>query len=99
MVVEIRKLFGTSFKGYENYSLKEIDFFKSEPHKTNIDLVYGDQIIQKILTTSNTFTIHLGKNAEGPLSVKEICDSNLESLLVRLWEPIDAFAKHQKHLN
>ena len=96
LIVEIRKLFGASFKEYKNCSLLEIDFFKEEPHKKVIDFVYGNRIIQKILETSNTFTIHLGKDKEEILSVNEICNSDLKKLLTQLQEPISIFEKSIK---
>ncbi len=91
LIVEIRKLFGASFKGYKNYSLREIDFFKNEPHKTKIDTVYGNHIIQRILKTSNNFTVHLSQEQEVPLDIVQICNSNLEDLLTQLQEPMEAF--------
>lgn len=93
LIVEIRKLFGKSFKEYKNFSLLEIDFFKSEPHKTTISQVFGDRTIQRILKTSNTFTVHLGQLNDVPLPVKDICESNLEVLLDSLQKPIDEFTR------
>jgi len=99
LIVEIRKLFGASFKEYKNYSLREIEFFQSEPHKTSIDRVFGDRLIQEIMKTGNTFTIHLGKHGGRPFTVKEICNPKLKELLGQLQTPIDAFAKHYETLN
>lgn len=99
LIVEVRKLFGKSFKEYENYSLKEISFFNTDPHKAIIDQVYGDQVIQKILTTSNNFTIHLGKEKTKIFSVSEICESDLKNLLMKLQMPIDKFKVHCENEN
>ncbi|MDD5589996.1 MAG: hypothetical protein PHQ47_02380 [Candidatus Portnoybacteria bacterium] len=96
LIVEVRKLFGASFKRYRNYSLREIEYFKSEPYKSVINTVYGNQIIQRILTTSNTFTIHLGETKDNVLSVSEICNSNLRDLLEQLRLPIDAFREYSR---
>lgn len=96
LIVEIRKLFGVSFKKYKNYSLLEIDFFKVKPYKKIINSVYGNRVIQKILKTSNTFTIHLGKNKEEIFPVDKICDSDLKKILEQLQKPIDAFEKSSR---
>lgn len=96
LIVEIRKLFGASFKEYKNCSLLEINFFKEEPYKKVIDSVYGNRIIQKILKTSNTFTVHLGENKEEILPVNEICNSDLKKLLEQLQNSVSAFEKSIK---
>lgn len=96
LIVEVRKLFGKSFKDYENYSLKEVSFFQNEPHKTIIDQVYGNQVVQKILTTSNTFTIHLGKKKMKICPVDEICKSDLRNQLEKLRVPMSKFEEYSR---
>ena len=96
LIIEVRKLFGKSFKDHENYSFKEVSFFQKEPHKAEIDQVYGSQIIQKILTTSNTFTVHLAKKKMDILSVDEICKSNFGNELKKLQKPINAFEEFSR---
>jgi len=99
LIVEIRKLFGKSFKAYENYSLLEVSFFQNKPHKAVIDQVYGHKIVQNILTTSNTFTVHLGKKKMYILPVDEICKSDLRDQLKKLQEPMGAFEEYSRKSN
>ncbi|TSC74093.1 MAG: hypothetical protein G01um101433_1106 [Parcubacteria group bacterium Gr01-1014_33] len=87
----MRKLFEDS--RFDNYSLRKINFFKQEPHKSKIDRIVGDTVIQKILETAYTFTTHLSKDKNSVYSVAEICNSKLGKLLDELQEPIGAFEK------
>ena len=91
LLVEVRKLFEDS--QYDNYSLRKIDFFKQEPHKSKIDRIFGDADMSKILKTAYTFTTHLSKNKENIYSVSEICNSKLGGLLEELQGPMDAFER------
>lgn len=91
LLVEVRKLFEDS--KFDNYSLRKINFFKQEPHKSKIDQVFGDADMAKILKTTYTFTTHLSKNKENMYSVSEICNSKLGILLEELQEPINALER------
>lgn len=91
LVVEVRKMFDNS--RFDSYSLKKIDFFQKEPHKSRVDRVYGDRVIQKIIKTGHTFTVHLGKNKEETYSTAEICNSNLEKLFTELKNSMDVFER------
>ncbi|MBM3272869.1 hypothetical protein FJY94_06430 [Candidatus Kaiserbacteria bacterium] len=95
LVVEVRKLFGKSFKDYKNHSLKEIKFFDRNPYKQTIDNVYGAKIVQSILDMSNSFTVHLGQEKKF-VSAEEICDSNLDIQLKKLRPAIEAYAEYAR---
>lgn len=89
LLVEIRKLFEDS--KFDNYSLRNLSFFKQEPYKSKIDKIFGDVDMAKILKTAYTFTTHLSRNKEKIYSVSEICNSKLKKLLDELQEPVDAY--------
>ncbi len=93
LVVEIRKLLANPVRGYNNHSLREIEFFQHDPYKKIIDRVYGSSIIQKIIVMSNVFTIHLGVEKKF-VSAKDISNSDLSELLNKLKSPIDAYVKY-----
>ena len=95
LVIEVRKLFGKSFREYKNHSVKEITFFQKDPYKNIVDGVYSSQIVQDILHMSNTFTVHLGKEKKF-ISVEDICNSNLVAQLKKLELPIEAYAKYAR---
>lgn len=91
LIAEIRKLFDDS--RYPNHSLRNSEFFKEELNKSLINTIYGNKILQKIITTANTFTLHLAEEKTKILSVSEICDSNLGDLLKKLEDPIRKFSQ------
>lgn len=95
LVVEVRKLFGKSFKEYKNHSLKEIAFFQQDPYKQTINGVYGSPIVQSIIGMSNTFTVHLGIEKKF-ISAEDICNSDLGAQLEKLKSPIEAYTKHAR---
>jgi hypothetical protein len=90
LIAEIRKLFDDS--RYPNHSLRKSVFSKSsDENKLIINDVYGNQIIQKIINTANTFTLHLSEEKTNILPVSQICDSDLGNLLKKLEYPIKQF--------
>ena len=72
-------------KNKEVISLKKINLPEA---KTEIDMIHGNVIIGKIIETRNTFTAHWGKEKNDPISITELCSSNLKSLLDQLDQPL-----------
>ena len=82
LIIEIGRLFDIyEVKNREVISLKKIIVPK---FKKEIDIIHGNIIIKKIIETRKTFTAHWGKEKNNPISIAEICNSNLKSLLDQL---------------
>ncbi len=80
LIIEVGRLFDTYRRGNE----KVISFKKLNCHKTEIDKIFNEDIIQRMITTRKTFTAHLDEKRNDIISVPEICESNLGDLLERL---------------
>jgi hypothetical protein len=86
LIIEIGRLFDTyEVKNKEVISLKKIDLPEA---KKEIDKIHGNAIIGKIIETRKTFTAHWGKEKNNPISITELCNSNLKSLLDKLEKPL-----------
>ena len=86
LIIEIGRLFDTyEAKNKEVISLKKINLPEA---KTEIDMIHGNVIIGKIIETRKTFTAHWGKEKNDPISITELCSSNLKSLLDQLDQPL-----------
>lgn len=94
LIIEIGRLFDTyEAKNKEVISLKKIDLPKA---KEEIDRVHGNVIIGRIIETRKTFTAHWGKEKNNPISITEICNSNLKALLDKLEQPLLDYENHLK---
>ncbi len=74
---------------FDKYSSKNgdkevISLFKIDSLKKEINRIFGERIIQKILNTRNTFTAHKGEKKGEVISVEEIRNSKLKKLLDEL---------------
>lgn len=96
LAVEVRKLFGKSFNNYKNHSLVETAFFLQEPYRSIVKKVHGDQITQRLLKMSTTFTSHISQGEMTFFSAEEICKSKLKDLFLSLRGSIDAYAKYAR---
>ncbi|HNW09021.1 MAG TPA: hypothetical protein PK619_00345 [bacterium] len=93
-IIEMGRLFDTyNAKNKEVISLKKIDLSEV---KKNIDEIHGNIIIGKILETRKTFTAHWGKEKNNPISIAEICNSNLKDLLDKLEQPLLDYENYLK---
>ncbi len=78
LIIEIGRMF-------DDYKRKEvISFKKIESLKKDVDNIFSEVIIQKIINTRHTFTAHLGKEKNEVVTVAEICNSKLGKLLDKL---------------
>lgn len=78
-------------------SLKQTEFFIKPEIKNQIDVLFGHQIISRIIRTRNTYTAHLGQNKEYVVSVPEICGSNLDELLDKVDILVKQFSAYQRN--
>jgi type II secretory pathway component GspD/PulD (secretin) len=89
LIIEIGRLFDTyEAKNKEVISLKKIDLPEV---KQKIDEIHGNVIIGKIIETRKTFTAHWSKEKNDPISIIELCNSNLKSLLGQLDKPLSDY--------
>lgn len=91
LIIEIGRLFDT----YETKNKKVISFKKINfPEvKKKIDDIHAEAIIGKIIKTRKTFTAHWGEEKNNPISITELCNSNLGILLKKLDQPLTVFEK------
>jgi len=80
LIIEIGRLFDT----YETKNKKVISFKKIKSLEKDINNIHSEAIIGKIINTRKTFTAHWGKKKDKVVSVDEVCNSNLGTLLEKI---------------
>lgn len=86
LVMEIRRMFDTYEKVAKKViSFEKVEFFsKYEEIKNEIDSIRGEAIIAEVISSSNTYFVHINEKIGDIISVERICSSSLKDLLHRL---------------
>ncbi|MBU4375323.1 hypothetical protein KKH38_02375 [Patescibacteria group bacterium] len=89
LIIEIGRIFDT----YQNKDIISFKKINLPEEKNIINNIHGEAIIGKIINTRKTFTAHWGTEKNNVVSVAELCKSNLDILLNKLYKPLATFEK------